>query len=514
MPKLSKEEAALRAAAELELRRRREVEYELYQEQRESLAKFCCYINPGYILDPIHSLMATELEKVMTGETKRLIITCQPQVGKSQMASIYFPAFWMGKNPNKDMILSSYNDDLASDKSKQVRAVIVSEEYRKLFPMHSLRIDTRASGMWRLAPPFRGAMKVAGVGGGITGFGAELAIIDDPFKDWQDAQSAFIRDAVWRWYLGVFRTRIREGGAILLIMTRWHEDDLAGRLLQSPGWNIVRVPAFAETDEERAVNNRFLNIPYTPDPLGRAPGEVASPRRFSKKTMEEIKTDVGPMVWAAEYQQTPRALEGNRLKREWFNLVVDQTPPLKAYVRYWDKAGTAYDMGQKHGAATAGILMGIDADNNVYVLDAIQGWWSALQRENAIKDAAKSDEEKYGHVKIYVEQEPGSGGKESVDATIRNLVGFSVYADKPTGDKDQRLEPFAAQAEAGPVLLIRGSWNLAYIEELISVPNGLRRDQADATAGAFNWLTAKQVTAKRVPFTGLYRDFTVKDMPR
>jgi predicted phage terminase large subunit-like protein len=185
------------------------------------------------------------------------------------------------------------------------------------------------------------------------------------------------------------------------------------------------------------------------------------------------------MAWAAEYQGVPRPVEGNRLKRAWFE-IVDAIPAAGMMVRYWDKAGTAGG-----GAFTAGVKM-LAADGRFYILDVIRGQWSAGEREAVMRQTATTDGRQ---VSVVIEQEPGSGGKESAEATIRNLAGFAVYADRVTGSKDTRLEPFAAQAEAGNVKLLVGEWNRDYIDELCAVPGGQYRDQVDATAGAFIRLT-------------------------
>jgi predicted phage terminase large subunit-like protein len=192
--------------------------------------------------------------------------------------------------------------------------------------------------------------------------------------------------------------------------------------------------------------------------------------------------------WSAEYQGVPRPLEGNRFKRHWFP-IVDAVPYDATRVRYWDKAGT-----QDGGAYTSGVLIA-KHEGRIYIENVVRGQWSAYERERTIKQTAEMDATQYGSksaVKIYVEQEPGSGGKESAENTIRNLAGFSIYADRPSGDKDTRLDPFAAQAEANNVVMVRGIWNQDYVEEMVTIPNGTYRDQGDATAGAFNMLNSTQ----------------------
>jgi len=320
-------------------------------------------------------------------------------------------------------------------------------------------------------------------------------IIDDPFENWAQAQSERTRNNVWEWYRSTFRTRVWEGGAIVLIMTRWHEDDLAGRLLKqdAAGWHILRLPARAETQEERDDASGRLGLEMgQPDPLGREPGAALCPLRFSVDELGRIAIDVGTYVWYAEYQGTPRALEGNRFQRGWFEIVRVAPRQQGRLVRYWDKGGT-----RGGGAYTAGVLIGTWGQEYI-VLDVVRGQWSALEREQTILQTAQLDKARWGRVETLVEQEPGSGGKESAEATIRNLTGFEVYADHPSGSKDVRAEPFAAQAEAGNVKMLAGEWNHAYVEELATFPNGTYMDQVDGTSGAFNKLAdGRQVRSWR-----------------
>ncbi len=284
--------------------------------------------------------------------------------------------------------------------------------------------------------------------------------------------------------------------------TRWHEDDLAGRILKDQGdkWVVLRLPAMAESQEERDRNDAYLGLPTGQvDPLGREPNEPLSPQRFSKEALEELRNDVGSLGWAAEYQGVPRPLEGNRFKRSWFP-IMDAAPSASRRVRYWDKAAT-----QDGGSFTVGLLMTIHEDI-AYIEDVVRGQWSSAERDKIMLQTAQLDNMKYKRrVKTYIEQEPGSGGKDSAQATIKLLKGYSIERDLPTGDKDVRLEPFASQAEAGNVCLVRGEWNHAFIEEMVAIPNGAYRDQGDATAGAFNKLALEKVTRpRRVAHTGLY----------
>lgn len=491
LPALSRVEAA----RELQARRN----------ARAKVIDFTTYTFPQYVVDPVHNLIASELDKVIAGETKRLMIFAPPQHGKSELTSVRLAGKWMGDRPDDPVAIVSYGADLAQAKSRQVRDLVESDEYRALYgdrgtqavePVQT-RDDSRAVNHWGLAYPYRGSLWAGGVGGPITGHGFMLGVIDDPFENWAAAQSLTIRNKVWEWWQGTFRTRIWENGAIVLIMTRWHEDDLAGRILKAqPGmWKVLRLPAIAETQEERDNNNKFLNFPTgEPDPLGRKAGEALAPSRFSREALLEIMVDVGSRVWAAEYQGVPRPADGDRFKREWFEIAVGQAPKAAARVRYWDKAGT-----EGAGAFTAGVLIA-HWKGVFYVEDVVRGQWSAGERETIIKQTAQLDAQKYGRtgVTIWVEQEPGSGGKESAENTIRNLAGFKVYKEPVTGSKDVRMQPFEAQCEALNVKLVRGPWNHNFIEELIAIPGGTYRDQADAAAGAFN----KLVKPTRSPKSG------------
>jgi predicted phage terminase large subunit-like protein len=463
------------AASEL-LKRRR---------ARNSFLAFVQYTFPKYVAEGTHIVIADHLEMILDGDIARLMVFAPPQHGKSTLTSVYFPAYALARQPSNPVILTSYGASLAHKKSGEARAVVESPLFANLFPDIKTDNTSRSKENWKLEG-YRGEMIAAGVGGPITGHGSKIGAVDDPVENWEQAQSKTYRDRAWDWFRTTFRTRIWEHGAIVIIMTRWHVDDLAGRLLQDQGdrWTVLRLPALAETQEERDFNNKRMGLPEgQPDPLFRKPGEPLCPKRFSKATLLEIKRDVGANAWSAEYQGSPVVAEGNRFKRHWFKLV-DIVPTNARRVRYWDKAGSV-----GRGAYTAGILIA-QHNETYFVEDAIRGQWSSHDRENIIKQTAELDRQNFGRVDIWIEQEPGSGGKESAENTIRNLAGFSIRADKVTGSKDTRLEPFAAQVEGDNVRLKKDRWNWDYIEELCAVPNGAFRDQADASAGAFNKLVS------------------------
>ncbi len=264
---------------------------------RRNLIDFITYTFPSYRPEPVHHVIARHLEAVLRGDIKRLLISAPPQTGKSELVSVRFPAFWLAHRPDDPVILCSYGSSLAHSLAWEARNVVDSPAFRSLFRVRVSQ-TSRAKERWRLHGR-KGGMVAAGVGGPITGHGAMLGIIDDPFKDWQEAMSPTTRERVWNWYRSTFRTRIWEGGAIVIVQTRWVEDDLVGRLLSSEqeDWVMLRLPALAETPEERAEAARILGVEPEPcDPLLRRPGEPLCPGRFSKETLEAIREDVGSYV--------------------------------------------------------------------------------------------------------------------------------------------------------------------------------------------------------------------------
>ncbi len=462
---------------------------------RTTLLEFTRFTFPGYRPEPAHGPIAAQLDAVVRGDVRRLMVFAPPQHGKSELASVRLPAYWLGRRPDDPVILASYAASLAESKSRQARQVVESPEYGQLFPGTGTRRDSRSVAHWGLAGR-RGYLLAAGVGGPITGHGALLGVIDDPVENWQEAQSQTVRDTCWEWFRSTFRTRIWEAGAIILIMTRWHEDELAGRLLHDqPGqWAVLRLPALAETPAERDEGHRLLGLPAGgPDPLGRQSGEPLCPSRFSRDALAALRRDVGSLSWSGQYQGVPRALEGNTFKRSWFPLV-DAAPYQARRVRYWDRAAS-----EGQGDFTVGVLMAC-ADGVYFVEDLVRGQWTSGTRDAIVKQTAERDALRYHHaVQTWVKQEPGSGGKDSALAAVRLLAGYSIRADRVTGGKEVRADPLAAQAEAGNVRLVRGAWNGDFLDELCAFPNGTHDDCVDAASGAFNKLAeARLATGFRV----------------
>lgn len=436
-------------------------------------------VSPDYTWDwDYQRHIISKLRVMQTGGKRRLMLFLPPRHGKSEMVTVRYSAWSLERDPRTRVAIAAYGQTLAEKFSRKVRSLVRTRM--------TISDERTASADWETGSG--GGLRAVGVGGGITGQGVDLLIIDDPVKSRAEAESLAYRDRVWDWYTDDLFTRQEPGARIVLIMTRWHEDDLAGRILMSddaPNWEVISLPAEAEAG----------------DPIGREVGAPLCPDRYDLDALAERRSVLGRSYYAL-FQQRPMPAEGGMFQRSWFDLV-DAVPANANRVRYWDKAGTDGD-----GDYTVGLLMA-EAHGDYYVEDIVRGQWSSGERDRIMRQTAALDAQKYGQdlVKIdddgfvltekakgvtqWIEQEPGSGGKESATATVRNLAGFNVRVECVSGSKAIRAEPVAAQAEAGNVHVLRASWTGAYIDELASFPMGAHDDQVDTTSGAFNHLAIK-----------------------
>jgi predicted phage terminase large subunit-like protein len=457
----------LKAEAEAEIARR-------LLAQRKIL-NFTQYTFPKYIADPFHVRMAEALDKVVLGEEKRLMIFAPPQHGKSEQVSIRLPAFWLGSHPELPVILTSYGGALAFRNSRAARGVVESPEYQQVFPDVQTDPRSRAVDSWKIHK-HKGFVVAAGVGGPITGHGAGLGIIDDPVQSWAQAQSDTFRDSVWEWYQGTFRTRIWEEGAIVLIMTRWHQDDLAGRILeeQKDDWTVLHFPAMCDDP----VN----------DLLGRKEDAPLSPTRYSFEELERIRSDVGPTVWTAEYQGRPAPPEGSFFAVDQITYLKSEPGEFDKIVRYWDLAATEAKMG-RNPDYTVGTLMSKE-ENKYTWRDIVRGRWLPDRIEREVLQTAIRDRAKYGlGVQIRIEEEPGAAGKHLIARYVALLAGFDVAGVRASGSKTVRAQPMSAQMEAGNMQMVIAPWNNDAVIELRFFPAGMKDDIVDSGSGAFNELS-------------------------
>ena len=326
-------------------------------------------------------------------------------------------------------------------------------------------------------------MWAAGVGGPITGKGFHLGIIDDPLKNSEDAQSDVIREKHKDWYKTTFLTREEPNAAIVVIMTRWHEDDLAGWLLSEESadedeatqenWHIVCLPAIAEDLPEFPSS-------CTVEDEWREIGEPLCPERYPIEKLLKKKAK-GSREFDALYQQRPSPREGY-----FFDIskleIVDAAPIEARRCRGWDRAATAGD-----GDYTAGVKVSKDKEGITYIEDVVRGQWDTATRDRMTRQTAELDGRAVHHKG---EQEPGSGGKDAAKAFVTLLIGFPCSTEPSTSNKETRADPLSSQVNAGNVKLVRGAWNKAYIEELRQFPFGKNDDQVDGSSVAFNHLNS------------------------
>jgi len=440
---------------------------EMARKCRESLVAWCIEALAPFQQVPArhHVALIRELEAVERGETDRLMVTMPPRHAKSFYVSRLFPAYFLCRRPRTSIIAASHTYSLAEDFGRFSRNLV--DQHRDTLG-YWLRPDSKAAGRWNTSR--HGSYLAAGVGKAIAGRPADLLIIDDPVPNREAAESETQREHTWNWYRSDAYTRLQPKGRIILVMTRWHEDDLGGRLLRDmeaggDQWKIVNFPALA-------LEN---------DPMGRAPGEALWPEWFTREDLLRIRATIGERDFAALYQQSPRPPEGALFKVGML-AVQDAVPPLQATVRAWDFAATR-KMGTSDPDWTVGLKLGRTVSGGYVVIDIVRFRGSPDEVLASLVNTAKYDGPR---VKIRIPEEPGQAGKMQALAFTQALAGYSVVAERETGDKANRADPVAAQVNIGGFSMQRAPWNMAFREELASFPNGSHDDQVDALSGAFS----------------------------
>ena len=447
---------------------------------------------PTYQMGWVHERICAELDAflqaVVEKRSPRLMITCPPRSGKSELASRRFPAYVLGRYPDASIIATSYSADLASRMNRDVQRVMTEDAYARIFPGSALsdkNVRSTAQGSYlRNSDIFeivghQGVYRSAGVGGGITGMGCNIAVIDDPLRNRQDADSPTIRQNLWEWYTSTLYTRLAPGGGVIVMLTRWHEDDLAGRLLQAQAqgegdeWRVVNFPAIATEDE----------LPY------RRKGEALHPERYPLEALERIKAAIGTRDWEALYQQHPVPDGGAIFKDEWLQriwLPKDLPARFDAVIMSWDLAFKSTDASD----FVVGQLVGrYGAD--YYILDQLRGRWSFTETVAQVKELAERARVRFPRFAPRILIEDKANGPAVIDALKHEVSG--IVPVEPDGSKEARAHAITALFEAGNVLLPDRSlapWVDEYRLELTRFPSGAHDDQVDATTQALRCLSA------------------------
>ncbi len=463
-------------------------EYYARLSAQDSLIDFTRYTKPGYVVDPAHRMIAEHLEKVESGEIQRLMIFAPPRHGKSELSTRRFPAWYLGRNPRKTIISASYGADFARGFGRDVRDIIACPEYGRVFPDVAIRADNRAAEEWAVGQG--GTYFSVGVSSPTTGRGAHLFLIDDPVKDRKEADSATYRESLWAWYRDVAYTRLEETGAIVMTLTRWHYDDLAGRCLElmesgrGKPWTVLTLPALPDvryTASGEPILNDDGTVPG--DPMGRKVDEPLAPQRLSLAALKDFQQTLGERSWVSMYQQKPMSEDKGFFREPWFSAYDGaQLDPNRIQARAWDLAAST------SGDYTVGVKMSKSKAGTFLIEDVIRFRGSPLQVESKILETARRD----GRAcQIVIPQDPGQAGTDQAQSYIRKLAGYKVKAKRPTGDKETRAAAFAAQAEGRQVQYMpAASWWQDFIDELVMFPIGTNDDQVDAASDAFNALLA------------------------
>lgn len=483
--------------------------------ERDFLA-FCKHVDKKHPVWAKHvQVLCEELQKVakyILSDGKeginRLMVFMPPRYWKSQTASRKFPAWMFGKNPDLRVILTSYNAQLATKHSKATRDLVATHEFSQVFGELSsnelpvvLDDEAKAAHNWEIAD-HDGGMQAAGVGGGLTGTGGNLIIIDDPVKDRKEAQSDTIRKDIYDWYTSTVYTRLEDHGAIIVIMTRWDPDDLAGKLLKAmvededaDQWSVVMMPAVAleqkqypKTKEEFVENLlRGTFIPMGGDQLGREPGEPLWSQKHDENALRIKKANVGDFEFDSLFQQLPRLEDGNFFDEKDFS-TIERAPAGLQWFRYVDLAlGKTQQSDFNATVATALkeddlLLRDMIREQN---LDSFLGLLKAAMLSDAEKGTIWGIEDNAFQslvVKNFLK-----------DKSLAKVAIIGITRSSSEGDKVQWAQPWRLRAKQGHVKLVRGVWNLSFIREATSFPNGRNDDQIDTVSGG-NQMIADDVS--------------------
>lgn len=405
--------------------------------------------------------------------------------GKSYLVSGYLPFWYLGMFPDRKIALLSYNEDKAIEWGEFTRELM--ERFGEELFGHKVDSGKKAKKTWGLKG-HRGEVIATGLSGTIVGKGFDLAVIDDPYKNQEEADSAAIRKLRREGYYSNVRSRITPRGTVILACARWRDDDLAGDIVHGYNreddedygivdeWTVVRMPMLAECpDDEDPETWR--------DELGRADGDPLWPEQWPLEDVLQTRSTLlanMPQTWYSCYQQNPRPKEGKEFKIDtWVTLPHVDRSRLRL-VRFWDLAAS-----KGKGDWTVGALVGMDSDGKTYVLDIQRFRKESSEVEAHIRATAENDGI---NVPVRLEQEKSGSGKAVASTYKRLLVGFDVDSTPPSGSKAARAMAVASQQQQGRVILQRAPWNKEFIAECAAFDKGRWDDQVDALSGGFNFL--------------------------
>lgn len=438
-----------------------------------------------------HKVMAVAMEEVEAGRIKRIIINIPPRHGKTELASKSFPSWYIGRNPTKHLILGTYNEKFSWDFGREIRDMMQRPTYGQVFP--SVRLKKGHAAVDRVQTEQGGVLAFVGRGGTITGRGGDLLIIDDPLKDRREADSPTIRQQLWVWFTQTFGSRMMtDEAAIILIQTRWHEDDLIGRLTDPSNpcydadealqWRVINLPALAEED----------------DPLGREPGEPLWPERFGKEFLEGRRR-IDRRGFSALYQGQPSPEDGAFFTRDMIRTYtrMDQLPSVLRYYAASDHAVSTLQVADR----TCLMVVGVDNAGDIWVLPDLV--WARLQTDRAVEDMLRLMA-RYHPLFWWIERGPMI--RSIKPFLLKRMAETQRYCAidelPPIGDKVARAQSMHARMSSGRVWLPQfASWYDQALRELLKFPQAAHDDFVD-TLSLIGLGLSKQVAATQPATVG------------
>lgn len=409
-------------------------------------------------------ILTSKLEAVERGEIKRLMIQIGPRHGKSEVTSKNFPAWYLMRNPDKEVIVTSYSSEIATDFSRLAKSKFAT--FAPKLTNLEIAKDSAAAARWGVQGHNGGCVAV-GIGGALTGRGGDIILIDDYCKSWEEATSPTIKEKTWEWYQSVLRTRLAPNGAIIIVATPWNDDDLAARLKNKmqngtgEHWEIVNIPAIATEEDE----------------LGRKPGEVLWPERFSEQDYQDMKIAVGSKVWNALYMCNPTPDDGTVFKREWFKYY-NELPQCEQFLisldaTFTDSANSDYSVFTLWGKRGA----------EYYLIDAVRDQMNFTTLLATFKNFC--NKHPYAKLKLV---ENAANGVALINLLRREIGG--IVPVNPRQSKVIRAQAVSPLFEAGNVYFPNDKlWVNDLVEEMIALPSGKHDDFVDSTTQAINYFT-------------------------
>ena len=421
---------------------------------RDKLLAYAVGQNPAYRTPPHIRMLAAKLEAVERGDIARLAVFMPPRHCKSNLVSEVFPAWYLGRRPEEQLMFTTYAQDLADGFGRKVRNAVADPRHTRSFPDSILAEDSQSAKKFNTTKG--GVYYAVGAGGPVTGRGADVLIIDDPLKNREEADSKLIRDKLWDWYASTAYTRLMPGGAVVLVQTRWHEDDLAGRMLRGhEDWEVLNLPAIAEEN----------------DPLHRLPGAALWPEQYNEVALQNIRATIGEREFAALYQQRPAPLEGALFRRQWIGR---QRCPRSGF-----RIAMGVDLAlslKTNADYTAIVVMARDEFGKLYVLDAVRERADFPTALNLIRMMA----DKWKPARIAIEQ---VAYQAVVVQELLRSTTLPIKGVTPDKDKLTRAQPIALRYEQG--LVHHHDLPSWFEDELLAFPQAEHDDAVDATVYAY-----------------------------